>query len=95
MPKVITPEREIAILAAIAEFDNPAEWRTSAKGSLYRMWAGSGEDRRVTIFRRPSGRYAFCIAGGDDGPAFSADDYKTVADAKGGLRYALFVGEAI
>ena len=81
-------DREIAdAMAAIEAFENPAAWRRSSKGNLWRTW----EDRTVTIFYR-NRRYHWSIAD-EEGPQFSTGSYGDEADAMSGLGEVLGVGE--
>jgi hypothetical protein len=74
--------------AAVEAFDDPAVWRRSAKGNLWRNWEGL----TVSIFRRTGDDlFGWCIADGD-GRRFSPGGYETEDDALSGLHDALEVG---
>jgi hypothetical protein len=76
-----------AAMEAIEEFENPAYWRRSLKGNLWREFNGL----TLSVFIR-DGRFAWSIAD-SDGPQYSTLRYKTEADAITAIREVLGIGE--
>jgi hypothetical protein len=90
MPKVPT-RRDPAIAVALAaweEFEEPAAWRRSKRGNLWRLWGGL----TVTVFERDDGYWGWCIAD-DEGQRYSRTGFEEAAHAMTALGEALGVGE--
>jgi hypothetical protein len=80
---------QAAIEAAIDEFENPAAWRSSKRGNVWREYDG----RVLTIFRR-RGRYRWAIGATEEWETqFSEESYSSEAEAITALRETLGVGE--
>lgn len=89
MPRALT-KRDPLIEAALAEwarFEEPAAWRVSKRGNLWREWDGV----TLTIFRHGC-RYRWSIADEEYGPRFSDQDYTTEEAAMVALGEAIGVG---
>jgi hypothetical protein len=89
MPRIdqTARDREVEIaLAEIDAFENPAAWRRSAKGNMYRQW----DSMTVTVFCK-RGMWGWCVADAEE-TRFSRNEYETEDDAKMALAEALGVG---
>ena len=63
-------------MGAVAEVENVG-WKTSRKGNLWTTWG----ERVVTVFRQPTGRFAYCVAD-RGGPVFSSESWRTQRAAR-------------
>jgi len=69
--------------------DEPNAWKRTPTGNL---WTQLRDGRRLTLFRRQDGLFAWCIADGD-GPRFSRRGWKTEGEAADAMWEELDGGE--
>ena len=65
-------------------FHEPAAWKRSSKGNLWRNWAG----KTVSVFARDDNFFGYCIAD-MDGKRFSQGALETEEEAVESLGFAL------
>jgi hypothetical protein len=75
------------MIAEREKFSDPADWRRSKRGNLWREWDGM----TVTIFHR-NGRYFWCIADGGEERRFSLGGFEIEDDAMSSVGDAMGVG---